>query len=81
MTEERVKAFWRDRERRKRKSEEIVEQKVQQKLVLLFRHYGIPKGDTAALARALALEHVPGFKIVPESRSKGGRKRCRMAKS
>jgi hypothetical protein len=43
----------------------------------LFDHYDIAdKGDMAALACALAVEHVPGFSVqLPEAKSKGGRRR------
>ena len=47
------------------------------KLAILFNHYGIAdKKNWAALAYALAAEHVPGFRYqFPEAKSKRGRKR------
>ena len=53
------------------------ERQFSKKLALLFRHYGIAdRQNMAALALALAVEHVPGFKVqFPEARPKRGRKR------
>ena len=54
-----------------------MERQVSKKLALLFDHYGISdREDMAALAWALAVEHVPGFKVqFPEGKSRRGRKR------
>jgi len=54
-----------------------VERQRSKKLALLFEHYGIAdKKDVSALAWALAVEHVPGFKFqFPEPKLKRGRKK------
>jgi hypothetical protein len=76
VTEERVHKFWRDYENHQRKAEQCVKQKLLQKMSLLMKHFKIAdEGDAAALARALAREHVPGFKIVQEETTKRGRKK------
>ncbi len=76
VTDERVRKFWRKWKRHQREAEQQVTQKLLQKMSLLMEYYGISDGnDTTALAVALAFEHVPGFKVVPESRPKKGRKK------
>src|SRR5262249_15050336 len=42
------------------------------KVPLLFRHYGIKEGDWRALALALAVRHVPGF---AQAKNRSGPKR------
>src|SRR5947209_1928887 len=75
-TEERVHKYWRDYENHQRKTEQRVNRKLLQKMSLLMKHFKIPNvGDAAALAWALAFEHVPGFKIVQEEKAKRGRKK------
>jgi hypothetical protein len=72
----RIAAYQKQLSRHERANAAIAEQQFLRKLPLLFDHYGIAdKEDMAALARKLALEHVPGFKVqFPEAKS-GGRKR------
>jgi histidinol dehydrogenase len=76
VTEERVHKFWRDYEKHRRNAERRVNQKLLQKMSLLKKHFKIAeKGDAAALAWALAFQHVPGFRIVEEEKTKAGRKK------
>jgi hypothetical protein len=59
--------------RYERENAAMVQQQYEKKLAMLFDHYGIAdKKNWAALARALAAQHVPGFRI---QSSKSGRKR------
>jgi hypothetical protein len=55
----------------------MVQRQHAKKLAMLFDRYGIAdKENWAALACALAVEHVPGFSIqLPEAKLKRGRKR------
>jgi hypothetical protein len=75
-TDRRVEAFRRKYERHQQKAEDRVQRKLSRKMRLLIRHYGIEdETNAAALAWALAFEHVPGFKVIyPEAKSKRGRK-------
>jgi hypothetical protein len=76
VTDERVQNFWRDYENHQRDVEQRVTQKILQKMSLLIKHFEIAdEDDAAALALALATEHVPGFKIVQEGKPKKGRKK------
>jgi hypothetical protein len=76
VTEGRVRKYWRDYENHQRKTEQRVNQKLLLKMSLLMKHFKITNEDDAAsLAWALAFEHVPGFKIVPERKAKRGRKK------
>jgi hypothetical protein len=76
VTNERVHKYWRDYKNHQRNTERRVNQKLLQKMSLLLKHFKIAdEGDAAALAWALAFEHVPGFKIVPEQKAKRGRKK------
>lgn len=60
----RIAAYQKEWSRYERANAKIARREFSRKLTLLFGHYGIPdKKDMAALAWALALEHVPGFKI------------------
>jgi hypothetical protein len=75
-TEERVRKYWRDYENNQRNAERRVKEKLLQKMSLLMKRFKIAdEGDAASLAWALAFEHVPGFKIVPERKAKSGRKK------
>ena len=68
VTRERVQKFWRDHRKHERKAEQLIKQKISQKMTLLMKYYGISDpNDMSALALALAFAHVPGFKIVPET--------------
>ena len=59
--------------RHERENAAIVQQQYEKKLAMLFDHYGIAdKKNWAELARALATQHVPGFRIQSQ---KSGRKR------
>jgi hypothetical protein len=73
----RLAAHRRKVERYERAKHAFVEQQFSKKLAMLSDHYSIPdKPDMGALARALAVEHVPGFRIqFPEGKSGRGRKR------
>jgi hypothetical protein len=73
----RITAFRQRQARHKQKCAALAERKFQSKFALLFKHYGIAdKEDIARLAWALAVEHVPGFKVqFPEVKSNRGRKR------
>jgi hypothetical protein len=76
VTAKRAKEFWDRWKRRQRDAERNVSQKLLRKMSLLMKHYGIANArDTAALAWALATEHVPGFKVVSETKTKRGRKK------
>ena len=63
--------------RHKREAVAAIEQECSKRFLLLFDHYTIKnKGDVAALAWALAIDHVPGFKVwIPKQHRKRGRKR------
>jgi len=76
VTDKRVREFLRKRESYPRDTEKRIDQERSNKLALLLKHYGICNhADMRALALALAAEHVPGFKIVRESKSKRGRRK------
>ncbi len=73
----RIAAYEQKLSRHRHASAALVKRQHSRKLALLFAHYRIAdKKDMATLAWALALEHVPGFKIqFPEAMTKRGRKR------
>ena len=76
VTKKRVRQFWRDYKQQERETEEKVAQTLLHKMSLLMKHHNIADEDDAwALAWALAYEHVPGLKIVPEKKTKRGRKK------
>jgi hypothetical protein len=77
VTEKRVKEFWRKYEQHESKAERRVKRQIEQKMALLMKHFGLGKESGPwALAQALANEHVPGLRIVPEERkAKKGRKK------
>jgi hypothetical protein len=75
VTQERVHKYWRDYENHHRNAERRVNEKLLQKMSLLMKRFKIADDDAASLAWALAFEHVPGFKIVPERKAKSGRKK------
>jgi hypothetical protein len=76
VTPERFDKFWHDYDTHETNTKQLIEQKLSQKMTLLMEHYDISDpNDFAALALALAFEHVPGFKIVPEVKAKSGRRR------
>ena len=76
VSEKRVKEFWKKHDRHQREMKESVNKQIAEKLSLLMQFYGIAnENDMGALALALATEHVPGFKIVPQSGAKRGRKK------
>jgi hypothetical protein len=76
VTAKRVKEFWGRWKRDQRDAERNVAQALLRKISLLMKHHGIAdERDMAALVWALASEHVPGFKIVPETKTKRGRKK------
>jgi hypothetical protein len=72
----RIAAYRKRRARHERANAVSVEREFSKKMRLLFKHYGIAnKENMAALAFALAVEHVPGFRVqAPEAKSKRGRK-------
>jgi len=71
-----VRKYWRDYENHQRKVEHDLHQKLLKKMSLLMKHFEIAdESDVPALAWALALKHVPGFKIIPEEKAKRGRKK------
>jgi hypothetical protein len=72
VTPARVKEFWRNYERHQREAEQRIAEKLLQKMTLLMKHYRIVDENLAALAWALASQHVPGFKILPETKIKKG---------
>src|SRR6266404_6888109 len=75
-TKDRAAEYWKDYGRHQQQTENVVKRLVAEKLSLLMDHYGIDdKEDMAALALALAFEHVPGFEIVVPKKSNKGRKR------
>jgi hypothetical protein len=75
-TEDRTAKYWKAYARHQKQTENVVRRLVTERLSLLMDHYGISdKEDMAALAFALAFEHVPGFKIVTPKKSNKGRKR------
>jgi hypothetical protein len=75
VTEERASRYWDDYNNHQHEAEQRVYQMLMQKMSLLMTHFQIEEGNTAALAWALACEHVPGFTIVPEQKVKRGRKK------
>ena len=73
----RIIAYQKRRARQERTNLAFLERQRLKKLRLLFGHYGIAdKKDMAALAWALAGEHVPGFKVQSAQMNlkRGGRK-------
>jgi hypothetical protein len=74
---ERMAAYQKQRSRHERANAAMVQRQHAKKLAMLFDHFGIAdKENWAALACALAAEHVPGFTIqYPEAKPKRGRKR------
>jgi hypothetical protein len=72
----RTAAYRKKRLRYEHASAAVVRRQLSRKLALLFDHYGIAdKTDMAALVWALALTHVPGFRVqFPAAKSKAGRK-------
>jgi hypothetical protein len=72
----RIADYQKKRARHERANAAAVERQILKKTALLFDHYGIvDKTDMRALAFALAVEHVPGFKVLdPEAKPKRGRK-------
>jgi hypothetical protein len=76
VSDERVKEFWKRHNRHQRKVKQRVNKQISEKLSLLMEFYGIAnKNDMGALALALATEHVPGFKVLPQGGKKRGRKK------
>jgi hypothetical protein len=76
VTDERVKQFWEARQQHQQEAENRAAEKLLEKMSLLTKHYGIAdENDLGALAWALACEHVPGFRVVVEEKTKRGRKR------
>ena len=76
LTDERVKEFWRNYECHQQEVEQSVAQQLRRKLSLLMKHFKIAdENDTMALVLALAFEHIPGFRVVPEGEPKKGRKK------
>jgi hypothetical protein len=73
----RIAAYQKRLSRHERACAAAVERQFSKKFALLFRHYRIgDKQNVAALAWALAVEHVPGFRVqFPEAKPKRGRKR------
>jgi hypothetical protein len=73
---ERIAAYQKQLSRHERANVAMVQRQHAKKLAMLFDHYGIAdKKNWAALARALAAEHVPGFKVqLPQAKPKRGRK-------
>ncbi|MGO9048965.1 MAG: hypothetical protein ACLQFW_19135 [Xanthobacteraceae bacterium] len=75
VVRKRITAHRKERARRERANATLMERQRLKKLALLFSHYRIAnKKDMAALAKALAVEHVPGFKVVILQKSRAGRK-------
>jgi hypothetical protein len=76
VSEKRVNDFCKKYNRHQRKVRDRVDKQTAEKLSLLMDFYGIAnKNDMGALALALATEHVPGFKVVPQGDEKRGRKK------
>ena len=75
VSDERVKGYWKRYNRHQRRVKESVNKQISEKLSLLMEFYGIANNDMRALALALATEHVPGFKVVPQGGKKRGRKK------
>jgi hypothetical protein len=74
-TKDRAAKYWKAYARHQKRTENAVRRLVTERLSLLMDHYGISdKENMAALALALASEHVPGFKIVTPKKSNKGRK-------
>jgi hypothetical protein len=73
---ERKAAYQQLLSRYERRNAAIVKRQYEKKLAMLFDHYGIAdKKNWAALASALAEQHVPGFTIQFYAKSKRGRKK------
>ena len=76
VSQERVREFWTKHDLHHREEEASVNKQIAKKITLLMQFYGITnENDLGALALALATEHVPGFKILPQSGARRGRKR------
>jgi hypothetical protein len=77
VTPKRLEAYRKKLALYERTAAAAVEKEVSRKIALLFAHYGIKDtNDIAALASALAFEHVPGLKVLPlKPKLKRGRKR------
>jgi hypothetical protein len=74
VTHERVRRWRKASQQHQQEAENRAAQKRLEKVSLLMKYYGIDDNDMAALAWTLACEHVPGFHIVPETKTRGGRK-------
>jgi hypothetical protein len=76
VSPKRVADYQKRLSRHERANAAMVQRQHAKKLAMLFDHYGIAgKENWAALALALAAEHVPGFKVqLPQAKSKRGRK-------
>jgi hypothetical protein len=76
VSQERVREFWKKHDLHQREEKESVNKQIAEKIKLLMQFYGITnENDLGALALALATEHVPGFKILPQSGARRGRKK------
>jgi hypothetical protein len=76
VTDERVRQFWELHGQHQQEAANRASEKLLKKMSLLTNYYGIAdETDMATLAWALACEHVPGFRVVPEEKTKRGRKR------
>jgi hypothetical protein len=76
VTDERVKKFRNDYDAHRRKVQQNVARQLAKKMALLMKQYEIAdKRDLKELAWALAFEHVPGFKIVPDTGIMRGRRK------
>jgi hypothetical protein len=76
VTPKRVKEFWRRHKHHERDAKCRVEEELLRKMSLLMKHYGVAdENDMTRLVWALASDHVPGFRIVPERQTKVGRKK------
>jgi len=76
FTDERVRQFRETRQQHRQEAEDRAGEKLLEKMSLLMKHYGIAdESDFATLAWTLACEHVPGFRVVPEEKTRRGRKR------
>src|SRR6266536_2135132 len=77
VTPNKLAAYQKKMARFERAAVVALERELFNKLFLLFKHYHIKdKNDFAALAWALAYEHVPGFKVLEPRRTEHrGRKR------
>lgn len=76
VTHERVRRWRKASQQHQQEAKNRAAEKLLEKMSLLMKHYGIAdENDMRTLAWKLAYEHVPGFRVVVEEKTRKGRKR------